>query len=407
MTSTALCSDCQSPVLPTDISCSTCGKAIPFQATSKTPSSANTVNTSTNQHSQDGKPYLTTQIKDTYTSGEHIALDFSIHNTPPNTQFISASFSGPLSQTTNSKTFLANEVTFDSILPNIAGDIRLSIAITCQTAEYFKFTYQCSTTLKLNKQNFNSENPTYNISIVNEGVLDAERFIDQDKNNTDTTTPKYNLEEIPLKLIKKESLKKITRGKIIFHSNNQVKATHLYALAEIILGRQTEKKPVDIDLKCFPNNEDNQYRANRISRHHCIIRLQQQKFEIRDVSTWGTQINQTRIKKEEWHIINNNDIIQIADINVLTKELTGALQLKATTLPHGLLLERIDNAAQEENYLILKPETKPVPNHSNDSPIIFHHEGGFHLLSKNGQSHYLSIDKKINIDQSQFTFHNT
>lgn len=406
MTNTTVCSDCQADISITDISCGNCGKAAPFQKNSEKPPVPKSVNHSSNTHSNNDNPYLTTQIKKTYTPGEHLALDFSIHNIPANTQPIVASFSGILSQTTNSKTFQANKIAFDAVLPNTAGDIRLILDISYKTLEHIEFNYQCSITLSLIQHSSNAQSSTYNINFQNDkGVLDAGGFaLPYEPTNP---APNFLDKKIPLTLLNKSVLESFTRGKIIFKSKHKVKVTHLYATPEIILGRQTEKKPVDIDLKCFPNNEDNQYRANRISRHHCIIQLQQQKFEIRDVSTWGTQINQIRIKKEEWHIINNNDIIQIADINVLTKELTGALQLKATTLPHGLLLERIDNAAQEENYLILKPETKPVPNHSNDSPIIFHHEGGFHLLSKNGQSHYLSIDKKINIDKSQFTFHNT
>lgn len=164
-----------------------------------------------------------------------------------------------------------------------------------------------------------------------------------------------------------------------------IRHIRLFALDECVFGRLQQIDPeADALLAHFgPKGMDLQGMTSRISGRHAIIRPTPQGFEIEDVSRYGTLID------GDWPGKHKPVALRPGMRVELSNSFKGVVQLKVVALlPHALVLQRQDEAAQCECFYLLKPETIaafPPPSSPVGLPLLIHRQGGFwHLDPETG-----------------------
>jgi len=160
----------------------------------------------------------------------------------------------------------------------------------------------------------------------------------------------------------------------------------LFALDKFRLGRLLESKPeADLLLGAWSGGQPDADKSKRISAKHADILVDDHgHFLLIDDSSHGTMLGgkhaPTRKNRE---IGQEPERIELGHRIELTFNVPGIAVLRVAAITkHALYLERTDDAANYELFVLLRPNQKPASGlkWQSNLPLFYHHDDAFWML---------------------------
>ncbi|MBC3832592.1 FHA domain-containing protein [Undibacterium amnicola] len=141
---------------------------------------------------------------------------------------------------------------------------------------------------------------------------------------------------------------------------------HLLALDEWCLGRQDgSRQNADIQLQHLTESGQKQVLTKRISSRHAIIRRQDARVEITDVSRYGLLVDGVILEK--YHPMP----LFVGMRLELSASFKGLVELRvAAIFPHAVILQRIVGGNVVALFYLLNPEQRPEVGTSDSMPTL-------------------------------------
>jgi hypothetical protein len=177
----------------------------------------------------------------------------------------------------------------------------------------------------------------------------------------------------------------IFRASLLAKDSLNAVPIRLLALNEWCLGRQNDdqlrsnlniKQRADIRLQHLSASDQNAALTKRISTRHAIIRRQDARVEITDISRYGILLDGVILEKHQ-----PMPLFVGAQLE-LCASFKGLVELRvAAILSHAVLLQRLVRGKLVELFYLLNPEQRPevgrLPKSLNGNLLFFHRHGQF------------------------------
>ena len=156
------------------------------------------------------------------------------------------------------------------------------------------------------------------------------------------------------------------RASLVAKNRANAVPIHLLALDEWCLGRQDGgRQNADIQLQHLTESGHKQVLTKRISSRHAIIRRQDARVEITDVSRYGLLVDGVILEKH--HPMPLFVGMQLE----LSASFKGLVELRvAAILPHAVILQRIVGGNVVALFYLLNPEQRPEVGTSDSMPTL-------------------------------------
>lgn len=387
MTESKKCTSCQTTLSPPFLYCDHCGAKQPVAQATET-------------HSVLPPELEVFDFKPWFPAGSYIGFGLKFVSPPKNTQSIHLKFEGALTEHGDKElTLYAKhggefEDRFECLAPERGGNIRLRVSAECVLSNNQREHYKTTVLIPLISNNWNEEFIRKNLKgrkleLKNRGGLLRQEGYQFGSNidhliidNEDGIARVMGEIESGGALSWREHFTRIDAPTMNLPSKTntaclhylkggRVKKIRVFAQKNLSLGRPMLSS--DLWLTVHPiDNPSNHVLMDRISRQHALIRWQGSHFEMQDTSTSGTWLNRQSMGNS-WHRLQDGDLIGFLEPAVLTFRVQQQTDL-------AIRLIRQENGTDDEEYLLLAPNTLQSDPAIEGNLLLSHHNDGFVLV---------------------------